>query len=66
MFCDDVLPFDVVEVPVPKRNGFHTRTKNQNRSILVRSQFVHHSESAAYSVMNLNSYHVMHPAANSS
>ena len=43
MFGDDVLPFDVVEVPVPRRNGFHTRTKNQNRSILVLSQIVRHS-----------------------
>ena len=36
MFGDDVLTFYVVEVPVPRRNGFRTRTKNQNRSILVR------------------------------
>ena len=43
MFGDDVLPFDVVEVPVSRRNGFHTRTKNQKRSILGRSQMVHHS-----------------------
>ena len=38
--------FDVVEVPVPRRNGFHTRTKIRNRSIgfgiLVRSQIVRH------------------------
>ena len=27
MFGDDVLPFDVVEVPFPRRNDFHTRTK---------------------------------------
>ena len=27
MFGDDVLPFDVVEVPVPRRNGFDTETK---------------------------------------
>ena len=27
MFGDDVLPFDVIEVLVPRMNGFHTRTK---------------------------------------
>ena len=42
MFGDDVLLFNVVEVPVPRRNGFHTRTKNQNSSILVLSQIVRH------------------------
>ena len=42
MFGDDVLPFVVVELPVPRRNGFHTRTKNQNSSILVLSQIVRH------------------------
>ena len=43
MFGDDVLPFVVVEELVPRKNGFHTRTKNQNRSILVLSQIVRHS-----------------------
>ena len=42
MFGDDILPFDVVEVPVPRRNGFHARAKNQNRSILALSQIVRH------------------------
>ena len=42
LFGDDFLSFDVVEVPVHRRNGFHTRTKNQNRSILVLSRIVRH------------------------
>ena len=42
MFGDDILSFDVLEVPVPRRNGFHIRTKNQNRSILEVSQIVRH------------------------
>ena len=28
MFGDDVLPFVVVEVPVPRRNGFHTSSRS--------------------------------------
>ena len=42
MFGDNILTFDVVEVPVPRRSSFHTRRKNQNRSILVLSQIVRH------------------------
>ena len=42
MFGDDILSFDVVEVPVPRRNSFHEKTKNQNRSILELSQIVPH------------------------
>ena len=45
MFGDDVLTFVVVEVPVSRRNGFHTRTKNQNPPIFGRSQIVRHSPS---------------------
>ena len=40
MFGDNILTFDVAEVP--RRNNFHTRRKNQNRSILALSQIVRH------------------------
>ena len=33
MFGDDVLTFDVVEVPVPRRYGFHTRAKKKTKSL---------------------------------
>ena len=42
MFGDNILTFDVAEVPVPRRSSFHTIRKNQNRSILVLSQIVRH------------------------
>ena len=52
MVGDDALTFDVVEVPVSRRNGFNTRTKDKNRSISVRSNRT--PQSAADSVGSLD------------
>ena len=65
MFGDDVLTFVVVEVPVSRRSGVHTRTK-KSKSSNFWTKPNRTSQSVADSVMSLNSYHVMHPAASSS